>query len=110
MTHTLENGISLIEMDKADVSKSTWTNSIVFDIQAFKPSGKFYGDVCLVLEGYTQEQINQMRHTKMVDWCYEMMDSLALFLRYHRPFYKNMNLVVNCNCDVFFSFMIPYDG
>lgn len=103
MMYTLKNGAKIKTVNENDID-----NAVIFKIQAFKKSGKYYADHNLVLDGYTKEEITRMQcqgDNTEKSFCYNLVQDLIDFLTNDRTFYKDMTLVVNC--DEFFPFMIP---
>lgn len=105
--YTLKHGAKLRTVDNDEPEE----NAVVFKIQAFKKSGKYYADYPLALVDYTKEKIEAMQYLGTEEEksaVYHIISDLIDFLKNGRPFYQGMHLVVNC--DSFFPIMIPAEG
>ena len=81
-------------------------NTVIFKVQAFKPSGKYYTSFNLILDRITIDDIKEWQTSpRNASNAYNLFADITNFLRYKRPFYENMILVVNC--DSFYPILIP---
>lgn len=102
--YTLQNGETVLYMGDSVIPSE---NSVVFRIQVFKESGKFYTEFFLILEKYTKEQVEKMQTSKDESErteAYNIISDVIGFLKNDRPFFKDMTLVVNC--DTYFPILI----
>ena len=80
-------------------------DTVIFNIQAFKMSGKYYTSIRLILEGITAKDIqNWKEHPTEDKNSYTMFNNIIDFIKHKRPFFRDMDLVINC--DSFYPIMI----
>ena len=80
-------------------------DTVIFNIQAFKMSGKYYTSIRLILEGITAKDIQDWKEHPTEDKnSYAMFNNIIDFIKHKRPFFRDMDLVINC--DSFYPVMI----
>ena len=95
--------IILIRDDNVETTYSE--DTVIFNIQAFKMSGKYYTSICLILEGITAKDIQDWKEHPTDDKNpYDLFNHIIDFLKHKRPFFRDMDLVINC--DSFYPIMI----